>query len=63
MFLNDFFNLVLVCKDFEPRYGGTKIKGFFYVIHKSFETFIYEIFRVTIFYENLFYENVIQCVI
>ena len=54
----DFFNLVLVCKDIEPRYGRTRTRGFFstvrvvyfqvYVIHKPFDTFIYGIFRVAI---------------
>ena len=29
MFFNDFFNLVLVCKDIEPRYGRTRTRGFF----------------------------------
>ena len=27
MFFNDFFNLVLVCKDMEPRYGRTRMKN------------------------------------
>ena len=26
---NDFFNLVLVCKDIKPRYGRTRTRGFF----------------------------------
>ena len=29
MFFNDFFDLVVVCKDIEPRYGGTRTRGFF----------------------------------
>ena len=29
MFLNDFFNLVLVCKDIKPKHGRTKTRGFF----------------------------------
>ena len=28
MFFNDFFNLVLVCKDIEPRYVRTRTRGF-----------------------------------
>ena len=28
MFFNDFFNLVLVCKDTEPRYGSTVMELF-----------------------------------
>ena len=29
VFLNDFFSLVLVCKDFEPRYKKARTRGFF----------------------------------
>ena len=29
MFFNDFFNVVLVCKDIGPRYGRTRTRGFF----------------------------------
>ena len=29
MFFNDFFNLVLVCKDIELRYGRTRTNGIF----------------------------------
>ena len=29
MFFNDFFNLVLVCKDIEPRYGRTWARSIF----------------------------------
>ena len=29
MFFNDFFNLVLVCKDIEARYGRTRTRDFF----------------------------------
>ena len=29
MFFSDFFNLVLVCEDIEPRYGRTRTRDFF----------------------------------
>ena len=29
MHFNDFFNLVLFCKDIEPKYGRTRTRGFF----------------------------------
>ena len=29
MVFNDFLNLVLVCKDIEPRYGRARTRGFF----------------------------------
>ena len=29
MFFNDFFNLVVDCKDVDPRYGRTRLRGFF----------------------------------
>ena len=29
MFFNDFLNLALVCKDFEPSYGKAMTGGFF----------------------------------
>ena len=32
MFFNDFFNLVLVCKDIEPRYGRTRTRDFFLTV-------------------------------
>ena len=32
MFFNNFLNLVLVCKDTEPRYGKTRTRGFFSTI-------------------------------
>ena len=32
MFFNDFFNLVLVCKDIEPRYGRTRARDFFSIV-------------------------------
>ena len=58
MFLNDFFNLVLICKDIERKYQRTRTIGFFPTvrvvsfttcIHKSFERFIYKVFTITIF--------------
>ena len=48
MLFNDFFSLVLVCKDIEPS-----LMNFFstvrVVICESLEAFTYEIFRVAIF--------------
>ena len=32
MFMNDFFNLVLVCKVIEPSYGRTRTRGFFSIL-------------------------------
>ena len=54
--------LILVCKDIEPTYGRNRVGGFFpvlilipltmciyvYLIHKSFDTFIYKTFRFSI---------------
>ena len=45
MFFTDFFNLVLVCKDIEPRYGRTRTRGFWrvYLIGKDFEKHIHRL--------------------
>ena len=54
--------VILVCKDIEPTYGRNRVGGFFpmlilipltmciyvYLIHKSFDTFIYKTFRLAI---------------
>ena len=57
---NEFFDLVLVCKDTEPRYGRTRTRGFFSAVRVVFlikkmlfinllkHTFIYNIFREAI---------------
>lgn len=66
IFANNFFNLLLVYKDIELSYRKSRTRSFFsivrvvylttcFVTHKSFKTFIYNIFRVPIFYENLFW--------
>ena len=60
MLFNDFFNLVLVCKDIEPRYGRTRTRGFSSTVrvvsfttcmlsNNFFKAFIYKIFGVAIF--------------
>ena len=61
---NDSFNLVLDCKDIEPKYRRTRTRGFLSTVRvislttcmlsMSFETIIHKIFRVAIFQENLF---------
>ena len=39
MFLDDLFNLVLVCKDIEPKYGRTRTREFFSTVRSvSFTT-------------------------
>ena len=65
MFFNDFFNLILVCKDIEPRYGKTRAKGFFSSVRVvSFTTCVlsinllkHKIFKVDIFKNNFFQTN------
>ena len=55
MFFNDFFNLDLLCKNIEAKHGMflfncySNLFNYVYVIHKSFETFVYKIFRVAIY--------------
>ena len=56
MFFNDFFNLVLVFKDIEPRFGRTWTRGFFSTVRVAsfttcmfFKAFIYKIFTVAMF--------------
>ena len=58
MFFNDFFNLVLVCKDTEQMYGRTKTGGFsytvfyMYFIHKFFKAFNNKILKLALYQEN-----------
>ena len=54
MLLDDLFNLVLVCKDIEPRYGRTRTREFFSTVRSvSFTT--------CILFKNLLKQLFIKC--